>query len=81
MLMTMYGIDAEDIMGEDIAQETKSYFLDLMSMGIFTFDKPGLIYSLLTPENEELLDQFINNEEPRYFNKEKITRKFKMMTE
>ena len=38
MLMTMYGIDAEDIMGEDIAQETKSYFLDLMSMGIFTFD-------------------------------------------
>ena len=81
MLMTMYGIDAEDIMGEDIAQETKSYFLDLMSMGIFTFDKPGLIHSLLTPENEELLDQFINNEEPRYFNKEKITRKVKKMTE
>lgn len=63
MLMTMYGIEEEDIMGNDIAQETKSYFLDLMSM-----------------ENEELLDQFINNEEPRYFNKEKITRKVKTVT-
>jgi len=63
MLMTMYGIDAEDTLGEDIAQETKSYFLDLMSM-----------------ENEVLLDQFINNEEPRYFNKEKITRKVKKVT-
>jgi len=63
MLMTMYGIDAEDAMGEDIAQETKSYFLDLMNM-----------------ENDVLLDQFINNEEPRYFSKEKITRKVKKVT-
>jgi len=39
MLMTMYGMDAEDAMGEDIAQETKSYFLDLMNMGT------GLIFS------------------------------------
>ena len=36
MLMTMYGIEEEDIMGNDIAQETKSYFLDLMSMGMVT---------------------------------------------
>jgi len=64
MLMTMYGLEAEDTMGEDIPQETKSYFLDLMSM-----------------ENEELLDQFINNEEPRYFSKEKISRKVKKLTE
>ena len=34
--MTMYGIEEEDIMGNDIAQETKSYFLDLMSMGMVT---------------------------------------------
>ena len=33
LLMTMYGLEAEDINGEDIAQETRSYFLDLMSMG------------------------------------------------
>ena len=26
------------------------------------------------------MDQFINNEEPRYFNKEKITRKVKKVT-
>eukprot|EP00092_Neocalanus_flemingeri_P008094 GFUD01008734.1.p1 GENE.GFUD01008734.1~~GFUD01008734.1.p1 ORF type:complete len:257 (+),score=82.78 GFUD01008734.1:83-853(+) len=64
LLMTMYGLDEEDITGQDIAQETRSYFLDLMSM-----------------ENEELLDQFINNEEPRYFSKEKITRKAKKITE
>jgi len=64
MLMTMYGLEAEDTMGEDIPKETKSYFLDLMSM-----------------ENGELLDQFINNEEPRYFSKEKISRKAKKLTE
>jgi len=64
LLMTMYGLEAEDINGEDIAQETRSYFLDLMSM-----------------DNEELLEQFINNEEPRYFNKEKFSRKNKKITE
>jgi len=65
MLMTMYGVEEEDALaGVDIAQETKSYFLDLMSM-----------------ENEELLDQFINNEEPKFFHKEKYSRKSKKVTE
>jgi len=52
MLMAMYGIDSEG--GEDIPQQGKSYFLDLLQQ-----------------DNEELLEQFINNEEPKYFNKEK----------
>jgi len=56
MLMAMYGIDSEG--GEDIPQQGKSYFLDLLQQ-----------------DNEELLEQFINNEEPKYFNKEKRSRR------
>jgi len=56
MLMSMYGIDEEDIWGTDVSHQTRSYFMDLVNS-----------------ENEELLDQFINNQEPRYFSKEKMT--------
>ena len=55
MLMSMYGIDEEDVWGTDVSHQTRSYFMDLVNM-----------------ENEELLDQFINNQEPRYFSKEKM---------
>lgn len=56
MLMAMYGVDSEG--GEDIPQQGRSYFLDLLQQ-----------------DNEELLDQFINNEEPKFFNKEKPCRR------
>ena len=46
MLMSMYGIDEEDLMGTDVSQQTRSYFMDLVS-----------------GDNEELLEQFINNQE------------------
>ena len=55
MLLSMYGIDEDDMWGTNIPQQTRSYFLDLMES-----------------DNEELLDQFINNEEPQYFSTEKI---------
>jgi len=59
MLMMMYGIDSEE--GEDIPQQGKSYFLELLNQ-----------------DNEELLNQFINNEEPKFFNKEKPNRRRKL---
>merc|ERR1712240_274190 len=62
MLMSMYGIDSEE--GEDIPQQGKSYFLDLLQQ-----------------DNEELLEQFINNEEPKYFNKEKRNKRKRAETE
>jgi len=62
MLMAMYGIDSEE--GEDIPQQGKSYFLDLLQQ-----------------DNEELLEQFINNEEPKYFNKEKRNKRKRAETE
>ena len=34
MLMAMYGIDSEG--GEDIPQQGKSYFLDLLQQGAYT---------------------------------------------
>ena len=55
MLLSMYGVDEDDVWGNNIPQQTRSYFLDLMES-----------------DNEELLDQFINNEEPQYFSTEKI---------
>ena len=58
MLLSMYGIDEDDVWGVNIPTQTRSYFLDLMN-----------------DDNEELLDQFINNEEPQYFNSERIRRK------
>jgi len=58
MLLSMYGIDEDDVWGSNIPSQTRSYFLDLMN-----------------EDNEELLEQFINNEEPQYFNSERITRK------
>ena len=58
MLLSMYGIDEDDIWGTNIPQQTRSYFLDLMD-----------------GDNEELLDQFINNQEPRYFSTEKVRRR------
>ena len=33
---------------------------------------------LIEMEDEELLDQFINNQEPRFFNKEKVNRRQQM---
>ena len=30
---------------------------------------------LMNEDNEDILDQFLNNEEPQYFNSERITRK------
>ena len=58
MLLSMYGIDEDDVWGSNVPPQTRSYFLDLMN-----------------DDNEELLEQFINNEEPQYFNSERITRK------
>jgi len=56
MLMAMYGVDSEA--GEDIPQQGRSYFLDLLQQ-----------------DNEELLDQFINNEEPKFFSKQRPSRR------
>jgi len=61
LLMSMYGIDEEDLVGAEIPHQTRSYFMDLIEM-----------------EDEELLDQFINNQEPRFFNKEKVNRRQQM---
>ena len=61
MLLSMYGIDEDDVWGSNVPPQTRSYFLDLME-----------------EDNEELLEQFINNEEPQYFNSERITRKAHM---
>jgi len=58
MLMSMYGIDEEDLMGTDVSPQTRSYFMDLVS-----------------GENEELLEQFINNQEQKYFSEQRITRR------
>ena len=35
MLMVMYGVDDEELEGCDIAPQTRSHFLDLMSSGVF----------------------------------------------
>ena len=58
LLLSMYGIDEEDVLDTNIIQESKSCFMDLINM-----------------EDDELLDQFINNEEPRYYSKQKMARK------
>ena len=58
MLLSMYGIDEDDVWGSNIPSQTRSYFLDLMN-----------------DDNEDLLEQFINNEEPQHFNSERIRRK------
>jgi hypothetical protein len=66
MLMAMYGIDFDS--GEDIPQQGRSYFLDLLQQGQHSLINP----SFTDPsDNEELLEQFINEEEPKFFNKEK----------
>ena len=63
--MSMYGIDEEDINGEDItAHNTRSYFMDLINL-----------------ENEELLDQFINNQEPQFFSKQRGSRRREIVNE
>lgn len=64
MLMVMYGVDDEELEGCDIAPQTRSHFLDLMSS-----------------ENEALLEEFINNEEEKFFHKEKRGRKRKQSQE
>ena len=69
MLMAMYGIDSEG--GEDIPQQGKSYFLDLLQQGALKKSQKYRSKITLCSDNEELLEQFINNEEPKYFNKEK----------
>jgi len=58
MLMSMYGIDEEDLMGADVSPQTRSYFMDLVS-----------------GDNEELLEQFINNQEQIYFSKQRNSRR------
>ena len=64
MLLSMYGIDDDDLWGTNIPQQTRSYFQDL-----------------LNEDNEDILDQFINNEEPQYFNSERIRRRTPGVTE
>ena len=68
--MAMYGIDSEG--GEDIPQQGKSYFLDLLQQGT---KSQIVLFSKVHSDNEELLEQFINNEEPKYFNKEKRSKR------
>ena len=68
--MAMYGIDFEG--GEDIPQQGKSYFLDLLQQGT---KSQIVLFSKVHSDNEELLEQFINNEEPKYFNKEKRSKR------
>jgi len=58
LLMAMYGIEEEDITGEDIIEEKRSHFKELLDGG-----------------NKELLDTFVNNEEPKFFSKPKLGRK------
>ena len=58
MLMSMYGIDEEDLMGADVSPQTRSYFMDLVS-----------------GDNEELLEQFINNQEQMYFSEQRNSRR------
>lgn len=65
VLMAMYGIDSEQsLMGEDLAPETRSHFMDL-----------------LESENQDVLEQFLNNEEDKLFNKEKEVSKKKSYVE
>jgi len=55
VLMAMYGIDSEEsVMGEDLAPETRSHFMDL-----------------LESDNQDILEQFLNNQEAKLFHKEK----------
>jgi len=65
VLMAMYGIDSEEsLMGEDLAPETRSHFMDL-----------------LESDNQDILEQFLNNEEDKLFNKEKEVSKKKRYVE
>jgi len=55
VLMMMYGIDSEEsVMGEDLAPESRSHFMDL-----------------LESDNQDILEQFLNNQETKIFQKEK----------
>ena len=58
MLLSMYGIDEDDVWGSNVPPQTRSYFLDLME-----------------EDNEELLEQFINNQEQMYFSEQRNSRR------
>jgi len=62
MLMSMYGIEED--------QEVTGVDIPKETKSYFL--------DLMNMENEELLDQFINNEEPKYFNKVRIRKARKM---
>ena len=64
MLLSMYGIDEEDVVTADIGHQSRSYFMDIMDS-----------------EDSELLDQFINNEEPRYYSRQRLTRQQRNKTQ
>ena len=53
----MYGIDEEDVVTADIGHHQSRSYF----------------MDIISMEDEELLDQFINAEEPRYYNKQRLT--------
>jgi len=86
MLMVMYGVDDEELEGCDIAPQTRSHFLDLMSSGVLLTLAGGsncnaVHVGVHCSENEALLEEFINNEEEKFFHKEKRGRKRKQSQE
>jgi len=65
VLLAMYGIDSEEaLMGEDLAPETRSHFMDL-----------------LESDNQDIMEQFLNEQEDKLFNKEKEVSKKKIYVE
>lgn len=58
LLMAMYGVEDESILGEDIVEERRSHFQEL-----------------LNGNNQELLNTFVNNEEPKFFSKPNLSKK------